>query len=112
MSDAAYAVHGFEQFWPHYVRMHTRPQTQALHAAGSLGCIGLLAAAVLTRHPTLALLGPLVDYTLSQASHRLGEGNRTTPWRNPLWHTRAELRMLGLVLRGRMRAEVEARATE
>jgi hypothetical protein len=106
MSQSAYAVQRFEEFWPHYVRMHTRPETHAWHAAGSLACLGLLAAAVVTRHPVLAPFGPLVDYGLSQVSHRIFEANRTTPWKNHVWHTRAELRMLGLVLRGRMGAEV------
>jgi hypothetical protein len=106
MSESAYAVRRFEQFWPHYVRLHTRRATHLFHAAGSLGCIGFLVAAALTRHPALSLFGPMVDYGLAQASHRLFEKNRTTPWKNQLWHTRAELRMLGLVLSGRMGAEV------
>lgn len=33
MSQSAYAVQRFEEFWPHYVRMHTRPETHAWHAA-------------------------------------------------------------------------------
>jgi len=100
------AVQGFEEFWPHYVRMHTRPATQLCHAAGSLACLGLLVAAAWTRTPAIALLGPPIDYGLSQASHRVFEQNRTAPWKNQLWHTRAELRMLWLVLTGRMRGEV------
>ena len=31
MSDL-YAVADFERFWPHYVRLHTRRETQLLHA--------------------------------------------------------------------------------
>jgi hypothetical protein len=101
-----YEVTCFEDFWPHYVRLHSRRETQALHAAATLSCLGLLAASVITRRPIFALLAPLLDYGIAQASHRLFERNVTTPWKNPLWHTRAELRMLGLVLTGRMRAEV------
>jgi len=101
---------GFEEFWPHYVRLHTRRETHVLHAAGSLGCIGLLVTGVVTAQPALFLLGPIVDYGLAQASHRLFEKNRTTPWKKQTWHTRAELQMLRLVLTGRMRAEV-ARVT-
>ncbi len=106
MTGSAYRVENFEQFWPHYVRMHTRPETHVWHAAGTLACLGLLAAAAVTRQPILALLAPVADYALAQASHRLFEANRTTPWKHHVWHTRAELRMLGLVLRGRMDAEV------
>ena len=106
MSADPYGSATFEEFWPHYVRLHTRPETQALHAVATLSCLTLLGAAVLARQPLLALAAPLVDYAIAQASHRLFESNRTTPWRNQLWHTRAELRMLRLVLTRRMDSEV------
>jgi hypothetical protein len=101
-----YDVDSFEEFWPHYVRLHARPATQALHAVATLTCLGLLGAAVVLRNPLLALGAPLADYAIAQASHRFFEANRTTPWKNQFWHTRAELRMLRLVLAGRMADEV------
>jgi hypothetical protein len=105
-SSDPYAVLTFEAFWPHYVRLHTRPETHALHALATLSCLSLLGAAVLFRQPLFALAAPLTDFAIAQASHRLFEKNRTTPWKNQLWHTRAELRMLGLVLSRRMAREV------
>ena len=102
-----YDVATFEEFWPHYVRLHTRPETQWLHVAATASCIGLLAAGAVTRSPWLVVAAPLADYAIAQISHRLFEKNRTTPWRRQDWHTRAELRMMSLVLTGRMRAEVE-----
>ena len=110
MSVDPYAVRTFEEFWPHYVRLHTQPKTQAMHAVATLSCIGLLAGAVVLRSPILAVWAPLADYLIAQTSHRLFEANRTTPWKNQLWHTRAELRMLRLVMTGRMGDEV-ARAS-
>ena len=107
---SAYDVRTFEEFWPHYVRLHTRPETQRLHAVASLSCIALLGAAVATKNPLFLVLAPLADYGVAQISHRLYEKNRTTPWRKQTWHTRAELRMLRLVLAGRMRAEVARHA--
>jgi hypothetical protein len=104
---SAYDVLSFEDFWPHYVRMHTRPETHALHALGTLSAAAFVALALARKRPLLLLAAPLADYALAQASHRLFEGNVTTPWKNQVWHTRAELRMLRLVVTGRMRAEVE-----
>jgi hypothetical protein len=101
-----YDVRTFEQFWPHYVRLHTRPETHRMHAAATLSCLALLASGVALRQPLLLLLAPMVNYAIAQTSHRVFERNRTTPWKNQLWHTRAELRMLGLVLSGRMGREV------
>jgi hypothetical protein len=101
-----YDVDTFEEFWPHYVRLHTRPETQTLHAVATLSCLALLGAAVVLRNPLVALMAPLVDYAIAQTSHRLFEANRTTPWKNQIWHTRAELRMLRFVLTRRMADEV------
>jgi hypothetical protein len=107
----AYAVRTFAEFWSHYVRLHTRRETQVSHAAATLSCLALLGAAAALRQPILAVAAPIVDYAVAQAGHRLFEQNRTTPWKNQVWHTRAELRMLRLVLTGRMHAEVERHAT-
>ncbi len=106
MTADVYAVATFEEFWPHYVGLHTRPETHALHAVATLSCVTLLVAAVVLRQPLLLLAAPLADYAVAQISHRLFEANRTTPWKNPLWHSRAELRMLRLVLTGCMAGEV------
>jgi hypothetical protein len=97
----------FEEFWPHYVQMHTRRETHLFHAAGTLSAAVLVGLALARRSPLLLLAAPLCDYALAQASHRLFERNVTRPWKNHAWHARAELRMLRLVLTGRMAPEVE-----
>lgn len=84
----------FEEFWPQYLKMHSRRETRLMHAVATLSCIGLVGAAIVTRNPWLALAGPIVDYAIAQTSHRLFEKNKTRPWTNQLFHTRAELRML------------------
>ena len=104
---SAYDVETFEDFWPYYVRLHRRPETQWLHALATASCGALLAAGVVERSSWLLVAAPLADYAIAQASHRLFEKNKTTPWKRQDWHTRAELRMLRLVVTGRMRAEVE-----
>lgn len=102
-----YDVATFEDFWPYYVRLHRRPETQWLHALATSSCVALLAAGVVTRSPLLVVAAPLADYAIAQMSHRLFEKNKTTPWKRQDWHTRAELRMLRLVVTGRMKDEVE-----
>lgn len=103
--DAPYRAGSFEAFWPYYVRLHARPETQLAHAVATTSALALGALAVAHASPLLLLLAPLVDFGIAQASHRLVERNRTRPWRHPLWHARAELRMYRLVLTGRMAAE-------
>lgn len=104
--NRAYEAGSFDDFWPHYVRLHARRGTQLAHAAATTTCAALVALAVAKRRPSLLLLAPLADYAIAQASHRLFEKNATTPWRKPTWHARAELRMLRLVITGRMKDEV------
>lgn len=105
-----YASATFDDFWPHYVRLHSRPETQWLHAIATTSSMLLWIAAIRKRSLALAILAPLADYAIAQTSHRLFEANATTPYKNPLWHTRAELRMLRLVLTSKMAAEVARHA--
>jgi hypothetical protein len=102
MNAEPYAVRSFEDFWPHYVALHTRRETQVAHAVATASCFTLLVAAAVIRQPVLAVAGPIIDYAIAQASHRMFERNGTTPWKNLLWHTRAELRMFRLVITGRV----------
>jgi len=105
-----YAVTSFEAFWPHYVRLHQRPETGKWHAVATVASVSLIGAAILQKSLLLLALAPLANHLIAQSSHRLFEKNRSTPWRNPLWHTRAEFRMLRLVVGGRMASEVARHA--
>lgn len=110
MSADPYAAQTFEEFWPHYVRLHTRRETHVMHAAGTISFATLAVLAVALRSPLLLFAAPLADYLLAQTSHRLFERNATKPWKHHAWHARAELRMLRLVVTGRMMGEVERTA--
>lgn len=87
-------------FWPWYRSAHSRLATRRWHAVATLTCATCVAAAVLFRQPLLVPVGVLLDFAIAQASHRLVEGNVTRPWRHPLLHVRAELRLLRGVLLG------------
>jgi hypothetical protein len=100
-----YEAQSFEDFWPFYVRMHSRPETQRLHAVATLAAASLVVMGIALRQPLLVLIAPLADHLIAQLAHRRFERNRTRPWRNMPWHARAELRMLSLVLSGRMARE-------
>jgi len=106
-----YSVLSFEDFWPHYVRLHTRPETQWIHALATCTSIVLLTAAVTRKSVILAAVSPFANHLIAQSSHRIFEANQSTPWKNQLWHTRAELRMLRLVLSGKMAKEVALHAS-
>ena len=87
--------------------MHREPGTQRMHAVATTTALGLIGLGLARRQPLLIALAPIVDYAIAQASHRKIEGNTTKPWRHPLRHARAELRLWRLTLTGRVDAEVE-----
>jgi hypothetical protein len=90
-------------FWPWYLSQHRRPATRLLHALATLTNAACQVAAVGLRWPLLVPLGPLLDYAIAQLGHRVFEKNATRPWRHPLWHARAELRLLRHVACGAAR---------
>ena len=98
MTNALYAATTFEEFWDIYQEIHAGRGTRLAHAAGTASAIGLLALAVARRSTKLAIAAPLVDHAIAQLSHRR-EGQHTEPFRRPLWHARAELRLFRSTLR-------------
>jgi hypothetical protein len=103
-----YSVGSFEDFWPHYVRMHSRRATRRMHAVATLSAIVLVALAVILRQPLLLLAAPIADYAIAQLSHRLFERNVTQPWRHPAWHFRAEMRMFYRTVTGQKILQIES----
>jgi hypothetical protein len=92
-AEQLYDSQTFEEFWEHYQAMHQHPVTRAMHATATTSAIGLLVLALKRRSLALAIAAPIVDYAISQSSHRLFERNATKPYKRPLWHALAELRM-------------------
>lgn len=96
----------FEEFWPFYVREHRKPETQALHAAGTSLAVAAAAAAVVTRRPWLIPLGLAAGYGFAWYSHYRIEGNRPATFKYPLWSFAADFKMLGKIVQGSMTEEV------
>ena len=100
-------IGSYGEFWPVYLRAHTRPATRAMHYLGtSLGVILLLLALVLTA-PWLLLAAVAVGYGFAWAGHVLIEGNRPATFGHPLWSLVSDFRMLGLWLARRLDGELE-----
>ena len=97
----------FEEFWPYYVREHSKKETRSLHFLGTSLAAGCLAVAALTRRANVALLAPVVGYGLSWIGHYYIEKNRPATFTYPLWSFRGDLRMWRLIAAGTMDDEVE-----
>jgi hypothetical protein len=105
--ESLYEAKTFDEFWKVYVSMHDRPATRALHAVATASMLGCVFMGIRTRRIGWFVAAPIVDYAIAQTSHRLFQGNRTEPYRNPPWHLRAELQLFWLTITGRMDAEIE-----
>lgn len=97
-ADAMYDAATFEEFWAHYQEVHASRGVRVAHAAATTTGLLLLVRAAMRRSWKLALIAPLVDHVIAQASHR-SEGEKTDPLRKPLWHARAEWRLFRSTLR-------------
>jgi len=106
------AYRSFEEFWPFYLREHSRPATRALHFAGTSLVVLLLAAAAAMRSWWLLLAVPVAGYAFAWASHFAVERNRPATFTHPLWSLRADFRMWRLWLTGGLRRELEAAGLE
>lgn len=100
------AVRSFQEFWPSYVRAHSKPRTRLLHAAGSAFAVILFGAAFPLNQWWLLLAVPVVGYGFAWASHFFVEHNQPATFRHPFYSVYANYHMLFLMMAGRMEEEV------
>jgi hypothetical protein len=104
MSDKRYQT--FEEFWPFYVREHSKKATRTLHFIGTSAALAAVAAAVLGRKPWLLLAAPLAGYGFAWTSHFFVEKNRPATFTYPAWSLAADFKMWSKILGGTMDEEV------
>ena len=100
-------IRSFEQFWPYYVREHSKKTTRALHFIGTTVAMGCVAAGVLSKKRWLLALAPIVGYGPAWIGHFFVEKNRPATFDYPVWSFQADLKMWRMTLLGSMDAEVE-----
>jgi len=66
----------FAEFWPFYLREHSRPATRALHFAGTTLSLLLLASAVALRSGRFVLMAIVCGYAFAWVGHFFVEHNR------------------------------------
>ncbi|OHD07710.1 DUF962 domain-containing protein [Sphingopyxis sp. RIFCSPHIGHO2_12_FULL_65_19] len=97
----------FAEFWPFYLREHSKASTRALHYIGTSLVVLIALAAVLSgRLAWLALL-PVAGYVFAWAAHFGVEKNRPATFTYPLWSLVADFRMWALWLGGRLGPELD-----
>jgi hypothetical protein len=97
----------FAEFWPFYVGEHRKPITRNLHFCGNSVALALLLAAVLTQRWALLPAAVVQGYAWAWIGHFGFEKNKPATFKYPLWSLAGDWKMWGLMLTGRMGAEVK-----
>lgn len=98
----------FAEFWPFYLREHSRPLTRALHYVGTTLVVAVAIFALVTGRFRWLLAMPLAGYFFAWLAHFTVEKNRPATFTYPLWSLAADFRMWWLWLTGRLGAELRA----
>ena len=98
----------FEDFWPYYVREHSKKLTRQLHFVGTTAALACLAGGILTRKLSLIALAPVAGYGPAWLSHFFVEKNRPATFAHPVWSLAADFVMWGKMIAGTMDDEVAA----
>ena len=101
----------FEEFWPFYLREHSRPRTRTLHYAGTTLVLAIAVFAAVTGHRAWLLAIPIAGYGFAWIAHFTVEKNRPATFTYPLWSLAADFRMWWLWLTGRLESELETALT-
>jgi hypothetical protein len=99
-------INSFEDFWPYYVCAHSHPVNQWLHFIATVSLVPLIVIALLY-NPWIALLIPIFAYSLAWYGHYFVEKNKPATFGHPFWSLLADYRMIQMMCRGQMEAEVQ-----
>lgn len=92
----------YSEFWPHYLRQHSRAATRAAHYIGTALALACLAAGAILADWRWLPAAPILGYAIAWLAHGLLEGNRPATFGHPLWSLYSDFRMLGLAVTGRL----------
>ena len=97
----------FAEFWPFYLREHSRPGTRALHYIGTSLVVAVASGTVVTGRWWWLLAMPVAGYFFAWIAHFRVERNRPATFTYPLWSLAADFRMFFLWVSGRLGPELE-----
>jgi hypothetical protein len=97
----------YAEFWPFYLREHSKATTRNLHYAGTTCAVAIGVTAAVTLNPWLVPAVLVVGYGPAWIGHFFIEKNRPATFKYPVWSFVSDFRMLGYAVSGKLPAELE-----
>ncbi|MEK6975694.1 MAG: DUF962 domain-containing protein [Candidatus Thermoplasmatota archaeon] len=95
------------EFWPFYLREHSKRGTRALHLVGTAVALTCLLAAVILLNPWFLLVGLVAGYAFAWVAHFFVEHNRPATFTYPFKSFAGDWIMFGYFVTGRLGKELD-----
>jgi len=99
-------IGSYGEFWPHYLREHSRPEPRAIHFAGTGIATAALLGLLATGNPWFVPVALIGGYGPAWTAHFFVERNRPATFTYPLWSLASDYRMAWCWLNGRLDQEL------
>lgn len=99
-------MENYREFWPHYLREHTKPGTRALHFFGTGAATMALVALAATGEFWFLPVALAAGYGPAWIGHFLVEKNRPATFTHPFWSLISDYRMAFAWLTGQLESEL------
>jgi hypothetical protein len=96
----------YDEFWPGYLRAHSKPMTRAVHFAGTALAVLFGVAWLMTFATGYLVAAVVTPYLFAWASHVLIQHNKPVSFQYPIWSLVSGARMFALWLSGGLAAEL------
>lgn len=100
-------ISSYDEFWPYYLREHSKVSCRRLHYFGTTLALFCLFAAIALKMSWLILLALVAGYGPAWVAHFFVEKNRPATFTYPLWSLYSDFRMYFYWLGGKLPAELK-----
>ena len=99
-------ITNYGEFWPYYLREHSKINCRILHYIGTTLALLCLAAFIASGDWRLFIAALFCGYGFAWAGHFGIEKNRPATFKYPFWSLFSDFRMYFLALSGRLKPEL------